>query len=713
MNIRSMTATFGTLRNATIQFRSGLNLRTLPNEAGKSTWAAFTVAMFYGVPTNERASKNGIPAKTRYQPWSGEPMEGVMELVWQDRPLRIVRTSSQRGPMAEFQAIWEDSGETVSGMTGENCGQMILGVERAVFERSALIRQNALAVNQTPELEQQLSALVTTGETASSYTRVSRTLKDWQNQRQYRNSGQLPELQAKREQLKKQLAQAESSRESTDAGHVELEQLLEQRQQLQEQIRQAAGTAGMEQSLADAQAEMQRTEKIASSLREQVLPPLNEIDMMLQNLNAIEKDAQALAARPRMEDGVTGGMKLAVFQGLGREEAAEKAEADAQSVRKLRGKATRERISPVFSVIAFLLAIISILVLRVAVSYVISAMLILVGAVYLLLHKLSSRDSAQMQMEAILGAYGVENEDGIYEAAQAYIEGQRNRQTADAGYTASKAELSLRVSAIRKAVSPLGRSDSIRGCRDTLQAARMRRIKLDRAEDEARQAKGVYERLLSNAGAPAERSDARPEMLNGMEESLTVLEQRIDQLRSSVSMEQGRMSNVGTPAQLQAQLEETETGIAALQEELAALELAQDALAGAASELQSRIFPQLTEPASRYIRRLTGGKYQQVVVDRELNISARPAEGVADRRIRLLSEGTADQFCLALRLAICDAVLPTDAPLLLDDALLSFDEERLGEAMQLLRELSGQRQILLFSCTGREVRWNQKNPAEV
>ena len=34
MNIRSMTATFGTLRNATMQFRSGMNLRTLPNEAG-------------------------------------------------------------------------------------------------------------------------------------------------------------------------------------------------------------------------------------------------------------------------------------------------------------------------------------------------------------------------------------------------------------------------------------------------------------------------------------------------------------------------------------------------------------------------------------------------------------------------------------------------------------------------------------------------------
>ncbi len=712
MNIRSMTATFGTLRNATMQFRDGLNLRTLPNEAGKTTWAAFTVAMLYGVPTNERASKNGIPAKTRYQPWSGEPMEGAMELLWQDRPLRIVRTSSQRGPMAEFRATWEDTGEAVAGMTGENCGQMLLGVDRAVFERSALIRQTTMAVTQAPELEQQLSALVTSGETAGSYTRVSRTLKDWQNQRQYRKSGELPELLTRREQLQAQLSQAENSRETTDAEHAQLEELLEQRRQLQEQIRQAAGAAGMEQPLAEAQAEMQRTEKAASALREQVLPPLNEIDMMLQNLGAIEKDAQALASRPRTEDGVTSGMKLAVFQGLSREEAAEKAESDAQICRRLRGKATREKLSPLLAVAAFVLAILSILILRVTVSYVISALLIVAGAVYLILHRAGARSGAQAQAETILAAYGVDDEDGIYDAAQAYIEGQRNRQSADAGYTASKAELSLRVSAIRKAVSPLGRSDSIRGCRDTLQAARMRRIKLDRAEDEARQARGVYERLLASAGT-ADGESAAPEVLSGLETELAALEQRIDQLRSSVSMEQGRMAGIGAPTQLQAQLAQTDAGIAALQTELAALEMAQDAMSEAAAELQSRIFPQLTEPAGRYIRRMTGGKYQQVVVDRELNISARPAEGAADRRILQLSDGTADQLYLALRLAICDAVLPADAPLLLDDALMSFDDERLGEAMLLLRELSARRQILLFSCTGREVRWNQKNPAGV
>ena len=244
--------------------------------------------------------------------------------------------------------------------------------------------------------------------------------------------------------------------------------------------------------------------------------------------------------------------------------------------------------------------------------------------------------------------------EGIYDAAQAYIESQRNRQTADAGYTASKAELSLRVSAIRKAVSPLGRSDSIRGCRDTLQAARMRRIKLDRAENEARQAKAVYEKMLSSS------SDEVPsEALDGLDAELAALEQRIDQLRNSVSMEQGRVAGLGAPVQIETELAQVNEQISRVQQELMAIEMAQDALSEAASELQSRIFPQLTQPASRYISRMTGGRYDQVIVDRELNISAHPAQGAADRRILQLSDGTADQLYLALRLAICDAVLPS------------------------------------------------------
>ena len=49
-----MTATFGRLREQTLELREGLNILQAPNETGKSTWCAFLLAMLYGVSTKER-----------------------------------------------------------------------------------------------------------------------------------------------------------------------------------------------------------------------------------------------------------------------------------------------------------------------------------------------------------------------------------------------------------------------------------------------------------------------------------------------------------------------------------------------------------------------------------------------------------------------------------------------------------------------------------
>ena len=67
-----------------------------------------------------------------------------------------------------------------------------------------------------------------------------------------------------------------------------------------------------------------------------------------------------------------------------------------------------------------------------------------------------------------------------------------------------------------------------------------------------------------------------------------------------------------------------------------------------------------------------------------------------------LSRGTADQLYLAVRLAVCALCLPENPPILLDDALAAFDDGRMEQALALLAELAGERQILLFSCQRRE-----------
>ena len=68
MKLLRMQATFGKLDGAILELRDGLNVIVAPNEAGKSTWCAFLLAMLYGVDTAQRSSRDTIAVKTLYQP---------------------------------------------------------------------------------------------------------------------------------------------------------------------------------------------------------------------------------------------------------------------------------------------------------------------------------------------------------------------------------------------------------------------------------------------------------------------------------------------------------------------------------------------------------------------------------------------------------------------------------------------------------------------
>ena len=55
----------------------------------------------------------------------------------------------------------------------------------------------------------------------------------------------------------------------------------------------------------------------------------------------------------------------------------------------------------------------------------------------------------------------------------------------------------------------------------------------------------------------------------------------------------------------------------------------------------------------------------------------------------------------SLRLAVSRALTP-QAPFLLDDALVRFDDVRHAAAMTILKEEAENRQIILFTCQSRE-----------
>ena len=181
MRIYKMTATFGKLEHETLTLEPGLNIITAPNEWGKSTWCAFLLAMLYGLDTRVKSTKTTLADKERYQPWSGSPMSGRIDLNWNGRDITIERVTRRRVPLGEFQAYETASGLPVEELNAANCGAQLLGVEQTVYHRAGFIRFSDLPVTQDEALRRRLNALVTTGDESGAADRLAAQLKDLRN----------------------------------------------------------------------------------------------------------------------------------------------------------------------------------------------------------------------------------------------------------------------------------------------------------------------------------------------------------------------------------------------------------------------------------------------------------------------------------------------------------------------------------------------------
>ncbi len=79
-------------------------------------------------------------------------------------------------------------------------------------------------------------------------------------------------------------------------------------------------------------------------------------------------------------------------------------------------------------------------------------------------------------------------------------------------------------------------------------------------------------------------------------------------------------------------------------------------------------------------------------------LKAKPAQGTPVA-VGALSEGTADQLYLALRLAALQVQQQPDRmmPLMLDDVFMSSDDELAAQVFQALEKFSAQGQVLVFT----------------
>ena len=110
--------------------------------------------------------------------------------------------------------------------------------------------------------------------------------------------------------------------------------------------------------------------------------------------------------------------------------------------------------------------------------------------------------------------------------------------------------------------------------------------------------------------------------------------------------------------------------------------------------------PSVLKHAGRYFDKITNGRYIHVIKKAEGNkLVVETPEG-QQKSVNALSRGTAEQLYLSMRLAFIKeyAGRVGTLPLIVDDILVNFDPHRAKTTIRLLNEISGENQIIMFTC---------------
>ena len=622
MKIISMTATFGKLNNETLVLRDGLNVLSAPNEWGKSTWCAFLVAMLYGIDTRERTSRDQLADKEKYLPWSGRPMEGTLRLLHQGKDITIQRRTRGKTPLGDFLAYETRTGLTVRELTADNCGQVLLGVEKSVFLRTGFLRFSDLPVRSDESLRRRLNALVTTGDESGSAELLGNKLRELKNRCRHNQTGLIPECQSQIRDAQQKLWEVQGLQKQ----HDELQDSLMHHQTKLEELENHRRRLDWE----DAQSDQQRLRDARDAVRTATLFERALLEKYTDNPDRASVEAKIRQGEELLEE-----VELSLEE-------------------------------PPTSAVG------------IWVTALLAGLMLLAGLLM---------SDQGMLLPCLLAAI-------VLGIASLNLVGRQRRK--HIWYTIEQTRRQ-------------GKRDELVKFLESWRSQLRVLDELDHARENVRRTRTHLQDLEAMARS-AERPDAEDPLTLTREETLRAIGQTteaLDQALMQLALLRGRMERLPDEEQLQRALSQARHRLTELENTRQAIGYAQNALESAMQELQRRFAPRITHLAGTYLSRLTDGAYDRVTISEDLTVlAARDSESTL-RTAQWRSEGTGDQMYLALRLAVWEVLSPK-APLILDDALIRFDQRRMEKALDLLQDLSRDRQILLFTCQEREKDYLQK-----
>ncbi len=708
---------FGKLNSVNIALDEKITVINAKNEAGKSTIAAFIRYMLYGFYSSSKKelSQND---KKKYTSWDGNSVCGELDFTSQNgKTYTAIRKNDSR----THSVILDKTGNPAFEK-GE-AGNIFLGVDAQIYEKSAFVGQGDIYFSDNGELEKAINNMAFSGHqdmnALLATEKLTKHKKDLLGLRG--NTGKIHEINKELEELTLQ-------KQKWQNGHTELlesesklaltKDKLAQNNIKLENLRQESFNADcldaskkLEEIEALKQAAFKSKTQLEQTIKSQSTETFTPDEQYISLLNTTVKNARLSESQYVMAKNNVSGAKEkyeGAFSDKNQRELSQRLDHAELSPKQASEKLLQLQTNVKKSFNAALLLTLLIITIPIAIFF------------------WSKHSSAKNQLNGFMLSLGYDNADklssalntntvlrdtvgvfkGVVQNASTELESaqQLHTQNTDALYTV-----------VSRMCKVTDKENLMHTATDLLEKLNAWQKQVDEQkklcnDDYIRYstlAKSVDINALSelakkyNKDIPLRPRDTinREIRFYTVQNNELELQERELEKRTAVLSE-----TLPKPAEMQSRISCLEEQKKHLTLQYNQLELAIQALNTASEITQSNLSPVISGNASEFFAQATGGKYTGLYTDENMALSFMESGSAEIRNAHYLSTGTLELAFISLRIALCRHLYKENPTLIFDDAFTHLDDERLKSVTELILKLSEDFQIVIMSCHDREAK---------
>lgn len=709
---------FGKLSGFSYDFTDGLNVILQENGFGKTTFATFIKAMFYGLSGTGKTSVL-INERKRYKPWQGGAFGGNLVFEKDGKRYLIERFFGEKDKDETF-VLYDDATGMECQDYSENIGEELFSLDAQAFEKSMFMPQLGLGTAANDSLLSKLTGEEQDEKDMGHYEAAINSLEKEKKElikigekgRIWELRHQITQLECEMEELSQLELNEERYKERLLAVQNELEHLEKKRALLIEEL-EKAGTyeknqavirhfQGIKERYSMVQAEFDVAQAAFPKEMLEYLPKEEEFTLIFDKISQYQEVCQEVSVLEAQLQTLSDGI----------DEVAKEKEDALQREQEIVGsfQETDAKSYTMWYVLGGILTLVSVGLLFVNVPVGVVLLVVAVGLFVVVGKAVKSQkqriQEGKKQREQQLAFFRETSNAVVTKYENKYKEWlliKEQQQNNLGKKSCLQQEIKSFIGKLKPAenveekqffavVSGLKQDvfqykrlmEIVENAKQELEEFEAENVSvLQKAKDEECFEQKMTPRSLSDIKSEDDACNKRQQLL--VEEKSQLLRQLE---RISQQLEQGQEEL--------AQLEHAKLELQELEERYDILDKTVTYLEKAKEQFSLRYLQKIKSHFQEYMEVMNEGVTMESVIDTKLKLKI--TQGGSKKEVDCFSAGYKDLMYLCMRFALVDSLCEEAGFLVLDDPFVNLDKDKIEQGLLFLQKLSKKYQIIYFTC---------------